>query len=81
MKKYVKPELFYEQYELTQHIADCQWEMTLEQGGCVAQGDVDDGLGAYRMFTDTVTNCNVTPDSFEDFCYTNGVGGSRTFMS
>lgn len=28
MKKYVKPELFYERYELNQHIAlDCYYEM------------------------------------------------------
>ena len=25
MKKYVKPEIYYENFELSQHIADCGW--------------------------------------------------------
>lgn len=79
MKKYVKPELFYEHYELNQHIADCQWEYTQAQDICVAQGDADDGLGAYQMFSNG--SCNVTPGDFEDFCYHDGTSGSRTFAS
>ena len=31
MKNYVKPELFYERYELSQHIADCAWEVNYEK--------------------------------------------------
>ena len=81
MKKYVKPELFYEQFELNQHIADCHWEYTQSQGSCSAQGDVEDGLGAYAMFTNDLGSCNVTPDVFQDFCYTNGAGGTRTLNS
>ena len=27
MKKYVKPELFFERYELSQHIAACTWDL------------------------------------------------------
>lgn len=75
MKKYVKPELFYERFELSQHIADCQWQYIQAQNSCPAQGDADDGLGSYRMFTNN--DCNVTPDVFGDFCYTNGAGGSK----
>lgn len=80
MKKYVKPELFYERFELNQHIADCQWEYVHEQGGCVAQGDEDLGMGAFIMFEGDLA-CNVTPDTYGEFCYMNSKDGSRLFNS
>lgn len=81
MKKYVKPELFYEHYELSQHIADCEWEYTHDEGGCIAQGDDDDGLGAYQMFSGQLAACNVEPSKVENFCYHQSVYGSKLFQS
>lgn len=81
MKKYVKPELFYEHYELSQHIADCNFEYIQAQGTCAAQGDVEDGNGAVLVFNSTPAPCNVLPDNLEWFCYTTSVGAGNTFMS
>ena len=41
MKKYVKPELFFESYELSQNIAACGWDMKNQNqpGDCKAEGD------------------------------------------
>ena len=47
MKKYVKPELFYERFELSQHIADCAWELTqADEKTCSADPDPEFGSGA-----------------------------------
>lgn len=34
MKKYVKPELFYENYELSQYVASCVAKWNHAEGGC-----------------------------------------------
>ena len=79
MKKYVKPELFYEYYELSQHIADCNFEYIQAQGTCAAQGDVEDGLGHLLVFETTA--CNIAPDDLDIFCYTTSVDVGNTFVS
>lgn len=80
MKKYVKPELFYERYELSQHIADCQWEMALaDENSCVANTDM--GFWGYEdtLFTDTA-GCNNT--KWENYCYQAGADGDiKVFAS
>lgn len=83
MKKYVKPELFYERYELTEQIADCAWELLQgdDHGGCRVAGDEKNGLGGLYIFTSEDQGCNVLNPSTELYCYTNGAGGYNSFMS
>lgn len=82
MKKYVKPELFYEKFTLNTHIADCGWEMALsDKDSCVAKPDEE----FYGGFTETLFTdpgrCNNT--DWEGYCYQNGAedGPFKIFMS
>ena len=73
MKAYVKPELFYERYELSQHIADCGIELNQNnQDDCNANLD-----GNWWGITDTVFNagrdgCSIDINVIEAYCYTVG---------
>lgn len=79
MKAYVKPELFYERYELSQHIADCAWEMNYhENTTCTGTGDENSGLKGMILFTDV---CAIKPEMLENYCETNGAAGANTFVS
>lgn len=82
MKKYVKPELFYERYELTKHIADCSWE--LQSGSdsqCYAKPDAEDYPGFQQLFHAQQDGCQMTSDKWQDYCYHNGADGYRLFQS
>ena len=49
MKKYVKPELYYERFELTQTIADCAWQMNNASSYvCEGEGDTKLGLRTFK---------------------------------
>lgn len=83
MKKYVKPELFYERYELSQHIADCQWEMNhATKESCVALPDQDPfflPLDWGTLFTEQPRCDNV---DWENYCYQTGNSGNvKVFVS
>ena len=82
MKKYVKPELFYEKYELTQHIADCAWEFKEHTtvDNCYAQGDSEKVPIEGNLFV-SHSNCTVTPDVYDDYCYHDGAQGVNVFIS
>jgi hypothetical protein len=83
MKKYVKPELFYERYELSQHIADCAWEWSnyTNKSTCIATPDQDKiPLGDVSLFTGSL-GCTLPEEIYEDFCYQNGGPGANTFKS
>lgn len=83
MKKYVKPELFYERYELTEQIADCAWEANYEggNGSCTMTGDPNNGLGGLVVFTSEAQGCNILNPGEEIYCYNNGSGGFNAFVS
>ena len=72
MKKYVKPELFYERFELSQHIADCMWELNQAQGACIAHPDEDQMSGIPTVFTDAL-GCDMTESTLKDYCYENSL--------
>lgn len=81
MKAYVKPELFYERYELSQHIADCAWELNSKsEYDCIFVGDKDKGLGGYTLFSSD-RGCILTEDNTEWYCYMPGTEGMNTFIS
>lgn len=81
MKAYVKPELFYERYELSKHIADCGIEFKnstkVEECYAVADPNFELGLGTAKYFNGGV-ECEAPLDAY---CYTNGTEGWNTFVS
>lgn len=83
MKKYVKPELFYEQFELTQHIADCAWELTNStKDTCHAQADPDYLPGFHNLFMHDANGCVLIPGTnYQDYCYHDGAQGVNVFAS
>lgn len=87
MKKYVKPELFYEHYELSQHIADCAWEWTnlTNEDVCSAVADPEKlpfGFGdfEYKLFTSDLI-CTVLSSEYENYCYQSGNEFANLFRS
>lgn len=81
MKKYIKPELFYERFELTQHIADCAWELNSQNKEvCAALADQAQLSGLPSLFTKP-TICEITSDVYNDFCYHGGANGFNVFKS
>lgn len=85
MKKYVKPELFYEDFELSQHIAGCN--LTLIENtspmNCAGIGSIDgeslDGInnnGAW--FVSGNGHCTVETDGY---CYNNASFSLTTINS
>lgn len=82
MKKYVKPELYYESFELSQHIAGCEIKLlAADAGACTATGTIlditlpEDGSG--RFFIGGAP-CTV---EVEAYCYTNGAMSIATINS
>lgn len=77
MKTYVKPELFFESFELAQHIAGCN--LTLLQndvGSCRASGVIE-GISEESWFIST-DHCTTV---VEAYCYTNGSMNVATINS
>lgn len=82
-KAYEKPRAYVERFELSQHIAACAWDMTnqSDKSQCTAVSDPDWGMiPGLNMFIES-PRCNVTPDVFEDFCYTASKEGNNLFNS
>ncbi|MBE6950334.1 MAG: hypothetical protein E7451_03240 [Ruminococcaceae bacterium] len=73
MKTYVKPQLFFESYELSQNIAACGYDMNSSFGSCTAKVDPSHGLPdlGITFFLETQGACDVTP---QIYCYENGSG-------
>lgn len=81
MKTYVKPELYFEHYELSQHIAACALKLNYNSvNDCFATANTDlaPGNEGIKFFTDA-TICD--PNANDPFCYFNGGGSHATFMS
>lgn len=79
MKKYVKPMLTLERFELSQNIANCAWELNLaSQDDCVAYADkaIFGDMNGF-LFTKARACTYKTDDGYEDYCYQNG--GSSPF--
>ena len=69
MKKYVKPELFYERYELSEHIADCAWDYngSTNEYTCIAEPDMEKIPFPFPLFSHA--GCMIAPGDVEDLCY------------
>lgn len=85
MKAYIKPELFYERYEVSQHLADCAWEFNYaDQYSCNATADPNlFGFLEYpALFLDQAHQCeDLDAKEFEKYCYQNGAAFQILFMS
>ena len=74
MKKYVKPELFFERYELSQHIAACDYDSnhTMDNESCQFTGTNKDFNVEMTIFLPG-SNCSVEVNSY---CYHNASSSS-----
>ena len=81
MKKYVKPELFYESFELSQHIAGCNLTINktamADVVNCTAEGYVEN-IHSTSWFMEDNSSCSPV---IEVYCYTNGSITSATVNS
>lgn len=83
MKPYVKPELYYENFELAQHIAGCWLSYENASGQklsspehCTATGIIDGRESASWFLTEGI--CQPVLD---DYCVTNGTINMATISS
>lgn len=79
MKQYVKPELYYEDFQLSTSIAVCAFDMNMsDKNSCVAVGDPEYVDPEIMLYIDGNV-CNIT--QVEDYCYQPGADAYRVFNS
>lgn len=83
MKKYVKPELYFENFKLAQHIASCGWDMSDHSNvyDCTAKGDPNPDWGYPEDVTAFVSENERCEGDFESYCYTAQEGDVSIFNS
>lgn len=84
MKAYIKPELFYERYEVSQHIADCAWEFKDhgDPSACKAVPDAIKMQGMPSLFNSEGYGCEVVDAvEYENYCYQNNADGVKLHTS
>ena len=82
MKKYVKPELFYENFELTQQVATCDYDHldnATDPSNCGFTGDWTDING--NQMTITIFNNSKCSFYAEEYCYHNGTGAKFSIFN
>lgn len=72
MKKYVKPDLYYEDFELSTHIASCDFFSDFNKGECSA------GNGIFTVLTEAI-GCE--DSDYEGYCIENSSLGLNIFRS
>ena len=73
MKTYVKPELFYETYELSQSIAACGIDVGYANTSiCYPKLDFDFWGMSDNVFNGDEPNCSIDIKNIEAYCYTAG---------
>lgn len=85
MKTYEKPQIFFESFEVSQHVAACGWDMSnsVTPENCSAVGDnVDFTNPPFTIFVEGNNKCLDKYDSGR-FCYENSTDDStmRVFNS
>lgn len=84
MKKYVKPDLFYENFELSHSIANCSAALNHTEGSCTL--DPDEAPNLYLGAGENIFasgGCVYTMDElgYEDYCYWTGESANNIFTS
>ena len=79
MKKYVKPELIFESFEMSQQIAACDYDSnnTSSDEGCRFTG-INKDFGVEMSIFMTQGVCDIVAESY---CYHNSSGGYGIFNS
>lgn len=81
MKEYVKPELFFESFELSEQIAvGCSQDLIVNHGdgeSCVLENPA--GALTTKLFVQDNANC--TTYEFDGYCYHSGQEGFTVFSS
>lgn len=80
MKKYVKPELLYESFVLSEQIATCDFDSQNTSGdpnACKFTGEAE-AIPYGTYFTDANTSCL---DKLDAYCYHNGTYCANLFNS
>ena len=87
MKKYVKPELFYEGFELSQQIAACEFSLGTKDDDGITHNSTDKNtcgfwgptaVGPMFILQDDNGGCTVP---YEGYCYHGSTGGANIFNS
>lgn len=80
MKVYEKPRVYIEKFELSEHVADCGWELqSNDTKSCFATGDPDWGYPTDVLaFIADNGICKVEP---QGYCYTNSSSEVGLFKS
>lgn len=82
MKEYVKPELFFESFELSEQIATCKFDSNksnMDVANCAFTGADSENLipqGTY--FTKANQACSA---EYEEYCYNSGTGNSLNLFN
>ena len=76
MKTYVKPDVYYENFEMSQHVATCSWDMSNSKdvNNCSAADELN-----IPIFTSDNSKCAYS--DYEEYCYTNGSSDFKIFNS
>lgn len=71
-KQYVKPELYFENFELSTSIAACE-----SNAGTYADGECGIDMPGFTetLFYEKITGCQKKVEDSEDICYHNPSGG------
>ena len=82
MKKYVKPELIYEHFELSQQIAACQFDLHNQGDETLCKFIGDAGFGTMVIFRDVCGNGDEDESiRAESYCYHNSTAAFGIFNS
>lgn len=83
MKTYVKPDLYYEDFELSTHVATCDWDVTTSKNiyECAATADEDSGMPGMTLFYSSNELCMYNEENYSEYCWTNGSSSMTVFNS
>ena len=90
MKAYVKPELFFESYELNRTIAACRWDFrnNTDEKSCTAHYDQAPTQNPNTQYDEDLIlfanqSCTIDEDTAKSlgYCYTNSVDDYKLFQS
>lgn len=82
MKPYVKPELYYENFELAQHIAGCAFTSQNQTSPetCTYRGTIGKIEGSWFIKGNSICETGDARPT-QDYCYTNGTTTIATINS